>query len=69
MLALVLCGTASTTFAQTTTPGIKTDLGVYLEPPAPPLPAAGGKFRDPTFGTEIMRVTDAANSGPNAGTS
>lgn len=55
--------------AQTNVAGVKTDLGVYIEPTAPPLPSAGGKFADPTFGTEIMRVTDAGNSGPNAGTS
>ncbi len=40
------------------TPGIKTDYGVYPEPPLPIQPAAGGKYIDPTFGTEIMRVTD-----------
>ena len=38
--------------------GVKTDLRVYREPPAPTLPQAGGTFTDPTFGTEIMRVTD-----------
>ncbi|HKP87893.1 MAG TPA: Ig and FN3 domain-containing protein, partial [Blastocatellia bacterium] len=35
-----------------------TDKNVYPEPPAPALPAAGGTFRDPVFGTTIMRVTD-----------
>src|SRR2546423_1367869 len=54
--------------AQTRRGSIKTDLAVYAEPPAPPLPAAGGKFLDPIFGTEIMRVTDEAGGG-NAGTS
>lgn len=34
--------------------------------PAPALPPAGGKFIDPTFGTEIIRVTDR-NDGNNAG--
>lgn len=43
-----------------TAAGIKTDRGVYPEPTLPALPAAaGGKFFDPTFGTEIMRATDA----------
>lgn len=42
--------------------GIKTDFGIYPEPSLPPLPAAGGKFNDPTFGTEILRVTDAADA-------
>jgi hypothetical protein len=49
--------------------GVKTDMLPYREPPPPPLPAAGGTFTDQTFGTEIMRVTDARNSGANAGTS
>lgn len=39
-------------------PGVKTDCGVYPLPRAPVLPKAGGVFADPTFGTEIMRVTD-----------
>ncbi|HLL74670.1 MAG TPA: hypothetical protein VK421_05350, partial [Pyrinomonadaceae bacterium] len=48
--------------------GIKTDLGLYRPVGLPALPAAGGKFRDPVFGTEIMRVTDARD-GSSAGTS
>ncbi|MCL5744311.1 MAG: hypothetical protein M1541_10360, partial [Acidobacteria bacterium] len=40
----------------------RTDLGVYPEPPAPPLPAAGGTFVDPTFGTTIMRLSDASDT-------
>ena len=43
--------------------GIKRDYGTYPVPPAPPLPAAGGTIIDPTFGTTIMRLTDA-NDGP-----
>jgi hypothetical protein len=43
------------------------DRRVYPEPPLPRLPAAGGKFRDPTFGTEIMRVTDERD-GKSCGT-
>jgi hypothetical protein len=39
--------------------GIKTDLNaIYPEPAPPALPRAGGVFTDPTFGTQIMRVTD-----------
>lgn len=38
--------------------GVITDHNVYPEPAAPALPAAGGTFVDPTFGTTIMRVTD-----------
>ena len=48
-------------------PSVKTDLGLYPEPTLPTLPAAGGKFCDPTFGTEIMRVTDS-NDGNTYGT-
>jgi hypothetical protein len=40
---------------------LKTDYKVYLEPSPPALPAAGGTFTDPTFGTTIMRVTDSSD--------
>ncbi|HKQ99577.1 MAG TPA: IPT/TIG domain-containing protein [Pyrinomonadaceae bacterium] len=51
------------------TPGFKTDRAVYVEPPLPVLPAAGGKFKDPTFGTEIMRATDSVDCpAPGCGT-
>jgi hypothetical protein len=43
------------------TPGIKTDLAVYPEPPLPELPKAGGTYVDPTFGTTIMRLTDESD--------
>jgi hypothetical protein len=49
------------------TAGVKTDLRVYLEPPVPPLPPAGGTLVDPVFGTTIMRVTDEADT-TSAGT-
>lgn len=39
-------------------PEFSTSHRVYPKPPLPALPRAGGKFRDPTFGTEIMRATD-----------
>ncbi len=42
-------------------PGIKADRAVYPEPKLPRLPAAGGKFTDPVFGTQMMRVTDASD--------
>jgi len=41
---------------------LKTDRAVYQEKAPPPLPPAGGKFTDPTFGTEIMRVTDESTA-------
>ena len=50
-----------------TTASVKTDFGVYPEPPLPALPAAGQKFTDPTFGTQIMRVT-AAGANEHFGT-
>ena len=37
--------------------GLKSDYGTYLEPELPALPAAGGVFIDPTFGTRIMRIS------------
>src|SRR5207237_6868695 len=43
----------------------QTSSAVFAEPPLPPLPTAGGKFRDPVFGTEIMRVTDARYGAQN----
>jgi hypothetical protein len=46
---------------------VKTDYGVYSEPAPPALPAAGGTFVDPTFGSTIMRVTDQ-NDGAFNGT-
>lgn len=36
-----------------------TDYQICPEPPLPVLPAAGGKFIDPVFKTEIMLVTDS----------
>src|SRR5574340_252367 len=38
---------------------LKTDLGVYPEPALPSMGPAGSKVVDPTFGTTIMRLTDA----------
>jgi F5/8 type C domain/WD40-like Beta Propeller Repeat len=56
--------------SQAQTPGIKTDRAVYPEPPLPTLPSmAGGKFNDPTFGTQIMRATDESDCpAPGCGT-
>ena len=48
---------------------IRTDRRVYPEPSLPSLPRAGGKFKDPVFGTQIMRVTDARDyPAPGCGT-
>ena len=46
------------------TPSVITDYVVYPEPSLPSLPAAGGIIVDPTFGTTILRLTDA--TGPNS---
>jgi len=45
------------------TPTLLTDLGVHTEPALPSLPSAGSKVIDPTFGTTILRVTDASSDG------
>ncbi len=58
-----------TALAQSSTPGIKTDRKVYAKPALPVLPAAGGKFTDPVFGTLIMRATDEVECpAPGCGT-
>lgn len=38
-----------------------TDMAVHSEPALPPLPQAGAKIQDPTFGTTILRLTDGAD--------
>jgi hypothetical protein len=43
------------------TTGFITDRDVHPEPALPALPAAGGTLVDPTFGTTILRVTDAGD--------
>jgi hypothetical protein len=43
------------------TTGFVTDREVHPEPPLPALPHAGGTLVDPTFGTTILRVTDASD--------
>jgi hypothetical protein len=47
-------------------PRIRTDRKVYMKPPLPRLPRAGGKFVDAVFGTQIMRATDESD-GPAPG--
>ncbi len=46
----------------------KTDLGAYMPGPTPALPAPGGKVIDPTFGTEIMRITGSIDANSVMGT-
>ena len=51
----------SPSFAQS----VKTDLGVYPEPPPSTIPASGGTFTDPVFGTTLLRVTDSLDGADN----
>jgi hypothetical protein len=57
-LVSTLCGRQSA-LAQTTS--YISDRNVYAKPPLPPLPPLNGTYRDPVFGTEILRATDEAD--------
>jgi hypothetical protein len=64
--------TRSQTRSQINSPrgaAIRTDRAKHAPLGLPKLPPAGGKFNDPVFGTEIMRVTDASTVPKGAGTS
>jgi hypothetical protein len=64
--AAVVCALSTQTArAQQATSDPQTSSAVIPEPPLPALPAAGGKFRDPAFGTEVMRVTDERDGAEN----
>lgn len=65
-LALFIFGGAPRNLQGPPPPQVKMDRKIYPEPALPRLPRAGGKFKDPTFGTEIMRVTDETS--PDGGT-
>ncbi|MFL6332373.1 MAG: hypothetical protein ACJ754_03430, partial [Pyrinomonadaceae bacterium] len=55
--------------AHAQTAGYISNRVAYAEPALPPLPAVGGTYRDPVYGTEIMRATDAADcAAPGCGT-
>jgi hypothetical protein len=68
LLAASLSGLVATGLATPPLALAQSSLGdpnVHPKPyPAPTLPAAGGSFTDPTYGTKIIRVTDASNA-PN----
>src|SRR5215813_6141839 len=51
--------------ADSTKPGVKTDLNTYPEPEPPKLPPAGESFIDPVFGTTILRLTDERDGKSN----
>src|SRR5215470_12843005 len=51
--------------ADSTKPGVKTDLNAYAEPEPPKLPPAGESFIDPVFGTTILRLTDERDGKSN----
>ncbi len=65
---MVITGLLSQVFPFSAFAEIKTDFGVYPEPPLQPLPQAGAKIIDPVFGTRILRVTDSADGNTGAGT-
>jgi hypothetical protein len=60
LFAFFLCLPITSIFSASL-PGPITNLTVYAEPTLPVLPAAGGTFVDPTFGSTIMRLTDATD--------
>jgi Domain of unknown function (DUF4214) len=70
LFALTLIPAISGTLtARAQTLGYITDRGVYPEPPLAEPSAAGQTYRDPVFGTQIMRVTDASDCpAPGCGT-
>ena len=73
ILVTVLCASGSLSSTYTSLaqgkPGIKTDRAVSLEPKLAEPANAGGKIKDPVFGTEIMRATDARDyPAPGCGT-
>src|SRR5205807_841247 len=41
------------------TSGYISDRNFYPKPPLPVVPSAGGRYRDPVFGADILRATDA----------
>jgi hypothetical protein len=61
LVFFLVASVSFSTLAQRSTQ-LKTDKKIYPEPALPRLPRAGGKFVDPTFGTEILRVTDESNT-------
>src|ERR1044072_5851037 len=52
-------------FGAQITQAYRTDRAVYQLPPLPVLPQAGGKFTDPVFNTQVMRVTDEGDGVSN----
>jgi hypothetical protein len=50
---------ASASAAVPTTYQAESDRSVHVKPTLPPLGPAGWRFTDPTFGTDMLRVTDA----------
>ena len=60
MVAMAIAG-----FGASRAAGEITDKQVYLPPAPPALPSAGQTFVDPTFGTTVMRLTDASDGSDN----
>jgi hypothetical protein len=65
VFAATVCALSSQTAHAQEASDPRTSNAIIPEPPLPVLPAAGGKFRDPAFGTEIMRVTDERDGAEN----
>jgi hypothetical protein len=60
---------ASTSMASPTTYQAESGRSVHVKPPLPPLGPAGWRFTDPTFGTDMLRVTDASTRPGTSGRS
>lgn len=63
---LLLLGTGQPATVSGFVETLLTDTTVRTEPALPTYPAAGGKYTDAVFGTQILRVTDAVNE-PDVG--
>lgn len=63
---LLLLGTGQAATVSGFVETLLTDTTVRTEPALPTYPAAGGKYTDAVFGTQILRVTDAVNE-PDVG--
>lgn len=63
LTSIFVLAAAASAAAQCTPAWSSSTTAAYAQGSAPTLPAAGGTFCDPVFGTEILRVTDASTQG------
>lgn len=68
LTVLLFVGVVIHVTASPSTAQIKSDFGIYPEPPLQALPHAGATIVDPVFGTRILRLTDGADGNTVAGT-